>query len=390
MGTKTSGHVGQRRIFFILDRATKKFHGDVALWMQYVEYARKHKANKKISQILASVLRLHPTKPELWIYAANYAMDVQGDISEARSYMQRGLRFCKTSRNLWLEYAKLETIYVAKITARRRILGLERDYPERDQISVADDDSSDAVALPILTAMDVNPDLQEDESIDWVALQNLSATPALSGTIPMTIFDTAMRQFPGDDALGKKFFDMVAEFEGIPCLNRILQHIVSSLTITYPTRATALSCFIRQPMIGINTKSPEFPGGLRTVLVRLKSMMQTTLSSDSSQKPSCQRSALAHQMIDWLIFILDVEGLDSDIHKVLAMTLKKTWTQYLDELQQGTGEGVNQTAELLECLKSHGRRELAEIGLVSALQKWPDHPHLLIIRDNVIIQASRN
>lgn len=74
LGVKTTNHTGQRRIFFVLDRATRKFRGDIGLWMQYVAYARKQKSNKRVSQILTTVLRLHPTKAELWIYAANYAL----------------------------------------------------------------------------------------------------------------------------------------------------------------------------------------------------------------------------------------------------------------------------------------------------------------------------
>ena len=93
--------------------------------MQSIEYARKQKAHKKLSQIFTNVLRLHPTKADVWIYAAQFAMDVHADMTEARSYMQRGLRFCKNSKKMWLEYAKLEILYIAKIAARRCVLGLD-------------------------------------------------------------------------------------------------------------------------------------------------------------------------------------------------------------------------------------------------------------------------
>src|SRR3954454_5830774 len=74
LSLKAPAHNGQRRIFFILDRGTRKFPGDIGLWMQSIEYARKQKAHKKLSQIFTNVLRLHPTKPDLWIYAAQFAM----------------------------------------------------------------------------------------------------------------------------------------------------------------------------------------------------------------------------------------------------------------------------------------------------------------------------
>ena len=170
LGVKASAHTGQRRIFFVLDRATRKFHGDIGLWMQYADYARKQKAHKKVSQILTSLLRLHPTKPELWIYAASYAIEFQGDMTEARSYLQRGLRFCKRSKELWLEYAKLEMIYIAKIAARRRILGLDGGRQTLEQASNIDDPDADLIALPAITAEDINPNLQTHDPIDQTAL----------------------------------------------------------------------------------------------------------------------------------------------------------------------------------------------------------------------------
>ena len=41
--------------------------------------------------------------------------------------MQRGTRFCTRNKDLWIEYAKLEMIYLAKIALRRKILGLDID-----------------------------------------------------------------------------------------------------------------------------------------------------------------------------------------------------------------------------------------------------------------------
>ena len=40
------GYSGQRTVFFILDRGTKKFPGDMGLWMQYIQFCQKEKANR--------------------------------------------------------------------------------------------------------------------------------------------------------------------------------------------------------------------------------------------------------------------------------------------------------------------------------------------------------
>ncbi|KAG5519911.1 hypothetical protein PMAC_000188 [Pneumocystis sp. 'macacae'] len=45
---------GVRRIFFIFERATKKFHGDIDLWFQYIHYAQHEKSTKVLGKIIAS------------------------------------------------------------------------------------------------------------------------------------------------------------------------------------------------------------------------------------------------------------------------------------------------------------------------------------------------
>ncbi|KAI9707122.1 MAG: U3 snoRNP protein [Candelina mexicana] len=320
LGVKSSGHTGQRRIFFVLDRATRKFHGDIGLWMQYIDFARKEKANKKMTQILTSVLRMHPTKPELWIYAAQYAIDEHADMTAARSYMQRGLRFCKASRALWLEFAKLEMIYISKIAARRKILGLDKPRPAKAE----DEVDENKISLPELTAEDINPSLGRDDTIDEVALQNLSATPALNGAIPMVIFDTAMKQFQNDAALGEKFFNMFAEFEGLPCLPNILQHVVDQMRLSTPKDASALACNFRQPVIGIEVISSDFPSALGISYERWK----------SSLTEASRAFEVAARAITWLLPMLKVQDFDPGVRTVLLVMLKQAVRTFAEAIEQ--------------------------------------------------------
>lgn len=85
-----------------------------------------------MDKALMGVLRMHPMQAKFWIYAAVCAVEDRSDVAEARSYLQRGLRFNKRSRELWVEYAKLEMIFVAKVLARRRILGIGGASKARD------------------------------------------------------------------------------------------------------------------------------------------------------------------------------------------------------------------------------------------------------------------
>ncbi|KAF2862243.1 hypothetical protein K470DRAFT_213271 [Piedraia hortae CBS 480.64] len=133
MGIKESRKAkynGQKIIFHIFDRGTRKFPGDLALWMQYIEYCKREKAHQKLAKAFTAVLRLKPTEHELWALAARWYAEEQGDMSSARSYLRRGLRFCNQRKELLIEFARLEAAYREKLKARRRILGVDKDGEE--------------------------------------------------------------------------------------------------------------------------------------------------------------------------------------------------------------------------------------------------------------------
>jgi U3 small nucleolar RNA-associated protein 6 len=48
-----SDYAGTRRIFFIFERALRKFNGDISLWLQYIEFAKANGANKTLGKIFA-------------------------------------------------------------------------------------------------------------------------------------------------------------------------------------------------------------------------------------------------------------------------------------------------------------------------------------------------
>lgn len=309
LGIRSAGYSGQRRIFFILDRATRRFPGDLGLWAQYIEYARQQKSFKKLSSIFTDALRLHPTNADLWIYAAEYALDDHADMTQSRSYMQRGLRFCKSSKQLWVHYGKLELIYIAKLIARRRILGLDKVEPtEPEQEAGFDDPNADMIALPKVTGEDVMPSNVEKDGIDNVALQNLASTPALSGAIPLAIFDSGTKHFNNDDRFGQEYFNMVYGFEQVPCLHRILEHIVEVMRQTKPGSYRTHICYTKVPVAGVLVTSPEFPPALGVSLARLK-------------EHGPDRN-LAQEAINWLQPLEKTENLDPALQKVIAATIR--------------------------------------------------------------------
>lgn len=319
LGVKTSNHTGPRRIFFVLERAIKKFPGDVGLWMQYITFAQKQKSNQKVSQLLTSVLRLHPTKPELWIYAATMR---DADITEARSYMQRGLRLCGSSEGLWVEYARLEMIHISKIAKRSRILGLDVEKVEERSRQNSVDDDEDLITLPAITLEDIRPAQRLSDGVEQKALEKLSTSPALSGAIPTAIFDASMKHFKGDSEFCQRFFDMVAEFHEVTCQESMLIHIIDTLRTIAPESPGTLIRWIQQPVIGIHVTSPEFPALFGICLDRMENSFETltpiSTAPDTARRPI---STLGRQVIDWMLTYLN-KDLDADIHKGIRLALR--------------------------------------------------------------------
>lgn len=319
LGVKTSHHTGQRRIFFVLDRATKKFPCDLGLWMQYITFAQKQESNKKVSQLLTNVLRLHPTKPELWIYAATIR---SADMMEARSYMQRGLRFCGSSKELWIEYARLEMIHVTKIAGRRRILGVDVGKVEKKSRQTPEVEDENIITLPAITAEDVMPAQRPTDGVEQEALERLSKSPALSGAIPMAIFDAAARHFKDDNEFCQQFFDMVAEFYEAPCQESILSHVIETLHTIAPESPGTLIRWIQQPVIGIDATSPEFPNLFGHCLDRIKASFETMTPISTAPDAARATPILGQQLIGWML-AYQKPDLDADVGKVMRITVRK-------------------------------------------------------------------
>ncbi|KAH8819666.1 U3 small nucleolar RNA-associated protein 6-domain-containing protein [Xylogone sp. PMI_703] len=316
----SSAHAGQARVFNIFDRGTRKHPGDLTLWMSYLEYARQAKTTKKFKTILTSAIRLHPTKPGLWIYAAKWILENEADMAGARSYMQRGTRFCTTTREVWIEYAKLEMIYLAKIALRRKILGLDVDTPVQqlqEKGEEADEEgfnaTEDMISIPEFKTPQIRRTAVDGIDVDTEAVKDPMATPALNGAIPLAIFDAARKQPFFCASAAADFFDMFSAFTQVACMSRILQHVLDCMKESYPADAFTCDCYIRQPFIHLLITSPEFPMALSLALTRLKESMDVVKD----------KNVLVDRSKTWINRLLASDKLDPGLRKVLSHTMKK-------------------------------------------------------------------
>ncbi|PNS17246.1 hypothetical protein CAC42_6929 [Sphaceloma murrayae] len=280
LGVKGTSFAGQKRVFSVLERGLRKFPGDMGLWMQYLEYCKDENANSKLAKGITKVLRLNPRRWELWVWAARYYFEVQGDMALARSYMQRGLRFCEREQEMWVQFLRLEMIYVAKVNARRKILKLDEEAED-----VLDDEEpgfgdKDEISLPKITAGDMESDTAGQAlAIDDATIRHLSKSPALSGAIPMAIVDAAAKAFKSNPTVLEDLFNCVAAFDDVPCTREILQQIIDLMPATSRephAEFIRVACEGRLAMVGVNATSPLFIPAFQGLLGKFASIPMET------------------------------------------------------------------------------------------------------------------
>ena len=318
------------------------------MWIAYAGFARKTQAHIKVSEILTRMLRLHPARPELWIYAASYALEEVGDMMEARSYLQRGLRFIEKDPKLWLEYARLELIFIAKLAGRQKILGLDKPLKdEKDSAKKIASASDDIIALsprassPIHGTMTIaEPDSVHAKAID----DNL----ILSGAIPIAILKAATSRLgEGYEDFGLEFFDMVTEFDQLPCKHAILGQILSILRSKGAKKVPTLIRYVQYPLFGIQAGDTDFSGALGLALSRISKALS---EADNLE----DKVSIKLGLLEWMMSMLNMSGLDDHVSEVLKITTRKLWNDYQVEVGPIPSPERDQSAALHEAMEERG------------------------------------
>jgi U3 small nucleolar RNA-associated protein 6 len=302
----------------------------LGLWVQYVQFCQKEKASKKLAKVFTAMLRLKPREWGLWVLAAKHYAEDQGDMTTARSYMQRGLRFCKDERRMYLEYAKLEMVYLAKLAARRKILGLD----EERKAPAAQEEDDNMMMLPEISAEDIDPEANKGvEEVNADALQRLANAPAYTGAIPLAIFDAAMKQFNDDSDVANDFFDLVATFDTVPSARKILDTVYTRLQDTAPNSADQIICEAKMHTFSVAPTSVDFPAALGQSIAIVK--------SGSTKVSAAGQSKLAENAVVYFLSLVvkQKDEMDEGVVRVLEASIKKYLRSYV-ESQRGGSEKV--------------------------------------------------
>jgi U3 small nucleolar RNA-associated protein 6 len=272
---------------------------------------------------------MHPQDAGMWVLAGKRAAN-GGDINGARGYFMRGCRFCVKTEVLWVEYAKAEMEWLARVEAKARkgtansrgVGALEEvraaEVEEEGDVVLFDEESGDddedlVEGGPIIAGPDADLRKETQRALSTEEAQKLQKSPALEGAIPKAIFDISKKQpFFGPQA-AEAFFDVFSGFPNVSSQPGLAQHVLDSLVELYPNHPSTANCLVRHPLIGREAHSPGFPRALRESLARLKTHMETTTD----------KMALSEKTIAWIDPILGIDDLDTGIRTVLEYTRQK-------------------------------------------------------------------
>lgn len=257
-GKGISDWAGKQRIQFIFSRATRRFPAELSLWIATVDYGHKNNSPQVVNRALTSMLRLHPTKPEVWVYVAKYQAEENSAIVEARAVLQRGLRLNPRSEYLWLEYMRLELIYVAKILARRKLLGL--DVAQKAE---SNEQNAERTELSNVDIQAAETELSNLPDINIEVLGDVQSNPALRGDVALAVYDAAAPRFGLEFPI--KAIQVLDEFTALD-RQYLVDHVIKHALTAYPDSDEFVFLSIVLPIRYVDINSSEFPDAFKLMV----------------------------------------------------------------------------------------------------------------------------
>lgn len=136
-------------------------------WIQSTRLEEQAKNFNKARELILQGCKTIPGAEEVWIENVRINMN---DIEYAKAIVKEGLKYCKSSVNLWMKAIELE---VEKKSKKRMIMRALEDLPRGDQLwklLIDIEDDEDVVHKLLTKAIDLCPATWEF----WIALVNLS------------------------------------------------------------------------------------------------------------------------------------------------------------------------------------------------------------------------
>ncbi|CAI5744794.1 unnamed protein product [Peronospora destructor] len=231
---------GVKRVHNIFDRVLFKHRGSVELWLQYVAFCKREGSSRVLSAVFSRALQSHPRNAQLWIEAASYEFGVNLNVDSARVLMQRAVRLNKHNQKLWLEYFRLELLYVQKLAMRRQVLRLDEEVEK-----VVDDGST-----VLIVELPEEKKVEEDEVSDEVAAKMNARKIVLQGAIAKIVYTNAVVAVP-DDVMFRLEFIKIRDLFGGYTAATLSDFILHDCLETFPNSEVVHAAKALRPFLAM-------------------------------------------------------------------------------------------------------------------------------------------
>lgn len=289
----------------IFDRMLFRFGNDATLWLQYIDYLKNTRNVPTLNRVFAQAIQRHPTNEGLWILAADYEFEFNENITAARALMERALRLNSKSERLWIEFCKLECIYLARIKERMAEYGIDQSalVPKKGN-------SIDASSLPDAKADGSASGVVEGDPSTEV--RSSSENPFLEGAIPRFIFQNALKAIPENPNFRLSFLRLFDAFEGT---EKVKNELFQGLLRDFGTNPKCVSAYAQHKLENVRGEETEEAAvqfALKTYDEALSTVATVAMYQEyldfclaSLNKTASQRSAL-QEIHTWAERVLKV------------------------------------------------------------------------------------
>ncbi|KAJ3089957.1 U3 snoRNP protein [Quaeritorhiza haematococci] len=293
-----------KRIHSLYQKTLKKFGGDEALWVQYFEWCKSVGSSKALGRNFAKAIQLHPTKPTFWIAAASYEFSENNNITSSRVLLQRGIRINPECTKLWIEYFKLELLWVEKIKLRRKVLfggnsgvgagstKMDVEEKEKESADMDDDDEENEddeesgngvnVVVPQLqvetnssgpqlgkdTVISKTTTESDDKMSDQKSLSDMQQM-VLQYAIPRAVYKNAIKAVPRDLDFRREFLKLYRELgpETKAAQQDVYESILADFTDSPDARAVLCERHFSLEPLADGAADPGYPAVLKKCIM---------------------------------------------------------------------------------------------------------------------------
>ena len=229
-----------KKIHQVFARATKKFSADLDLWLEYIKHCIQFESTKVLSRVFGQALLLHPLEVKLWILASRFEMENQSNMPAARTLMHRALRIIPENEELWLEYFRLELLYLDKLNKRKEMM---LGGKTMELSCYNDEDSSTAVNVENSLANSISIDVPELDDEKQSSLSSLPSSFLNTENLLQVIFDSAIEKFPSL-SFAQRFLSIFEECNIFPAAT--CSYIQNTIKTTFKSNGDILIFALRQ------------------------------------------------------------------------------------------------------------------------------------------------